>query len=436
MLRYYTLFLFLSFSITINAQQELSLAFMDDLFQSNKTNPALMTAQKISIALPSVYYNILHTGGSFNDLIRKNAEGNKVLDLSQILNNLKDNNYLKTNFDVETLSFGIKANQHLQFNFSHTTKLNGFLNYPNTLPELIWNGNAQYVGLKVAFGPDVQLTAYHEFAFGAAYKWNKISFGAKLKYLSGVGDISTPKTKATLLTSSDGFDLNFDTDYQINTSSFLEVASVIDYNFNFSDVKFSKLFTKNTGLAFDFGFHAALSDKLQISASVIDLGKINWKENNKTYTSTENFIYDGLDITDIIKADSISFDGTLDTLDKLFSFQETNPNYATSLPTKFYLTGKYQFDEHWQFAASLYGEKYRSTFSPGLALSARYKLNEILTVGMVYAVRNNTYTNIGLNAVLHLGPVQIFALSDNIVGALVPFNSTNTNGRLGLNLVF
>ncbi|HHH50286.1 MAG TPA: hypothetical protein ENK52_04835, partial [Saprospiraceae bacterium] len=353
---------------------------MDNLFQSNRTNPAFRIDKKVIIGLPNIYYNLSHTGVSFNDLISTNAEGNKLLDVDQILNNLEDDNYLKTNFELETLSFGIKAGEHLQFNFSHTAKLNAYLNYPNTLAELIWNGNAQYIGKKVEFGPDVQLTAYHEFAFGATYQWQNISFGAKLKYLSGVGDISTPKTKAALLTSADGFDLNFETDYQINTSSFLAVESIIDYQLKFSDVNFSKLFSKNTGLAIDLGIDVAIGDKLKLSASVLDLGKINWTENTKTYTSKENFIYDGVDITDIIKSDSVSFEGTLDTLDELFGFQESNLSYSTTLPMKFYLSGKYQFNEHWQFGASLYGEKFRETFSPSLALSARYKLNELLTV--------------------------------------------------------
>ena len=439
---YNTFFFVLAFNICF-AQNNLSLHFMQDIWQSNQTNPAILTNQKFTVALPSIGFNLNHTGASFNDLIITNSEGVKVLNAAPILSQLKTDNFIGTGLSVQTLGFAVRLGD-FQIGLQHGTKVHSFLDYPSTLAKLIWEGNAQYIGETVLFGPDFSFFSYSELALSGAYQLGNLSIGGRIKYLNGLGDISTVRNEISVYTEPEAFDLTFQTDLLINSSSFLDIQGLTDLTVDFSDISFGKLFTKNTGLAFDLGAQLQVNDQLILSASVTDVGKINWKENVKNYQSEGSFTYEGLDITQIIRADSVSFEGTLDTLDQLLDFTETNESYSTSLPTRFYLSGLYQLNDRWQLGAMVFGERVPTASSgninekinPAFALSGRAIINEYVSVGAVYSYRNNDFTNLGLNLRVAYGPVQFYALTDNIAGAFLPLNNRKTSGRLGLNLVF
>ena len=72
--------LFLSFCVLtfsgLFAQQELSLHFLRNTWQSSKTNPAFITDHKVHYGLPNLYYNIAHTENDIhNPKSNKNNSG-------------------------------------------------------------------------------------------------------------------------------------------------------------------------------------------------------------------------------------------------------------------------------------------------------------------------------------------------------------------------
>ncbi|MEL6926137.1 MAG: DUF5723 family protein, partial [Bacteroidota bacterium] len=103
---------------------------------------------------------------------------------------------------------------------------------------------------------------------------------------------------------------------------------------------------------------------------------------------------------------------------------------------KYYLSGSYQLDDRWELGLVLYGLQFNNQFQPAVALSARARLDDYFTVGASWALRNNSPLNIGLNMTFHYGPLQVFAVTDHVVGAFTPFNSRSTSGRIGLGLLF
>ncbi|MFT5166625.1 MAG: hypothetical protein ACI8P3_001857 [Saprospiraceae bacterium] len=432
--KFFFVFFFASTLYSLSAQQELSLHFLRDTWQSSKTNPAFMTDFKVHYGLPNLYFNITHTGPSYNELVVTSTNGENVLDVSAILNTLSENNQLFTSFEVETtsVSFGIK---NMRFSFNHALKFNAFLDYPKDLVELAWNGNSQFIGETIKFGPDFQAFAYNEFGLGAAMKFLNVSAGLRLKILTGIGDVSTERTAASLYTDPDIYQLTFDTDYRLNSSSFLAYDGDGEFSLDFGEFSFDRITSPNIGFAVDLGASIQLK-KLEISASIIDLGGIKWNENISNYTSQGSYTYDGLDISDIINDDDVSFEETLDTLTDIFDFQESSESYSTMLPTKIYLSGTYKVNDLFKVGGLFYSEVYRGTVFPAFAASASVNLGKVFSVGAVYAIRNKTYDNVGLNATLKLGPVQIFAVTDNIVAAFQPYDSRNVNARIGLNMVF
>lgn len=436
MLKRLLFILFLTSSVcSLFAQQELSLHFLRNTWQASKTNPAFMTEHKFHVGLPSLYFNVSHTGPSYNDVVVKSTNGENVLDISRVLNSLSDENQLFTNVELETVSvaFGIK---NIRFSINHAVKLNSYLNYTKDMVELAWNGNSQFIDQTITIGPDFQTFAYNEFGLGAAMKFLNVSAGARLKVLTGIGDASTSRDDATLYTDPDIYQLTFNTDYRINSSSFLAYNQNGDFELDFGEMSAKQLFTQNLGIALDLGASIKLSEKLEISASIIDLGSIKWKKNTTNYISEGAYTYEGLDISDIVNDESISFEETIDTLAEIFDFDEVSESYTTMLPTKFYLSGNYQINDIFEVGGLFYSEIYRGKLFPAFAASASMSLGKIASVGAIYAVRNSTYNNIGLNATVKLGPVQIFAVTDNIMAAFQPYDSRNANARLGINLAF
>ena len=59
-----------------------------------------------------------------------------------------------------------------------------------------------------------------------------------------------------------------------------------------------------------------------------------------------------------------------------------------------------------------------------------------LSLGASYAIRHKRFDNLGLNMSVKLGPVQIYAVTDNLITAIKNYDSSTMNLRFGLNLVF
>ena len=428
------LILSLLFVSSAFAQQELGLHFMKDIWQSSKTNPAFTSQAKVHFSIPSMYYNISHTGASYNDFVITNENGENVLDIGAVIDQMDDNNQLFTTVETETFSFSIGI-KNLKLSFNHAIKFNTFMDYPKELVQLAWNGNSQFIDQTISIGPDLQAYAYNEFGIGLAGKISDISVGGRLKLLTGIGDLSTERTKAEVYTDPDVYQLTFDTDYLINTSSFFRYDGGNDFEIDFGDASFNDVFASNFGTAIDLGASFKLGN-VDISASVIDLGFIGWKKNTVNYYSKGTYTYEGVDISGIIRDDSLSFEGALDSIGEVLDFKETYNNYSTMLPAKVYLSASYALGQNWNFGGLFYTEIYRGKVYPAFAASARAKFGNILSIGATYAIRNKRYDNFGLNAIVKLGPVQLFGVSDNIISAFQPYDSRNANLRFGLNLLF
>lgn len=427
-----------SLSTSLSAQQELATHFMRDIWQSSLSNPALTTGKKLEIGLPGFYLNAAATGVNFGDLVRTDPDGVNRINIPEVIANLDDDNYFLTDIEIQTLRLAVELSG-LQLSFHHAVHTNAYFNYPKGLAQFVFLGNGGFVGETLELGPDLQLTAYNEFALGVAKKFGKLGLGARLKFLTGIGNVSTERSEISLYTDEDIYQLKLNSDVLLNSSSFLRVNDLANFDFTLGVDGFSgsDIFTKNNGFAFDLGLTYELTDKLQIAASVRDIGNINWKENVVNYTSNLDLEYDGV-IIDSLLSDNVSIplSETLDSLEEVLDFSETNKTYRTSLPIKSYLSASYTLSDTWTFGALLHTTSFRNNTDLAVALSARAKLNKLLTVGASYAFRNQRYDNLGLNLSLHLGPLTIYGMTDNILTAVQANNSQNVNLRTGLNLSF
>lgn len=431
---FFTLFL-VSVCGILFAQPQQGLHFMRHTYQASQTNPAMLPDSGLVVSLPNFYTHLETTGPSFGELIT-NENDNVFFNVNQALSALEDENTLRNNTSIETIgvSFGLGP---VRLGIGHATRFSSFIKYTDDVAKLIWEGNGNYIDQTLDIGNDIQVTGYHELALAASYKIKGVTIGGRAKYLSGIGDISADKNDASLYTDPDIYQLTVNSDYRLNTSSYLDFASVNHFStdINFGKLTGKNLFSTNGGFAFDLGAKVELG-KLNLAASLVDFGQINWNENTENHQTNGTFVYDGLDFTNAIVGNGESFGNALDTLEAIFAVTTTTNEYSTELPQKMYLSAAYQFNDVWLFGASYYNETYRDQSATGISLGAQAGLWKFLTLGANYSIYNDNVANIGLNATAKYGPVQVLLASDNVLGVFDLDNTKYTNVRLGANLIF
>lgn len=434
------LFLLCLSATLLPAQQELGLHFLPGVMQSTKTNPAFVPEENFIIGLPSGQFNFFHTSGSINDLLDTSPDTASNLNVNNWINLLEGDNVLNTNVEVETFRIFYRVGK-LGLSLNHAAKLNTNFEYSDDYVRLLGEGNAQFAGDTVTFGPRIQMDAYHEVGLGLAYAINdRINLGVRAKYLGGIGNISTDRSRIALYTDDDFYQISIDSDYSLNTTNFISYSDTSFFDLNFPDnYVLTNVFSQNNGFAFDLGIDWQVTKQLSVAASVVDIGKINWKENALTYRSNSKESFEGIaiDFPSVLRGEIAEFSSSIDTIDfnNLFNFEEAPNGYSSTLPTKLYLSANYQINDRFRVGGLYHAEFYQGEQRNAFALNVNAKISKMLSVGGIYAYRFDRLDNLGLNVRFDLGPVQIFASTDNVLAAVRPYSSTNTNGRVGINLV-
>lgn len=421
------------------AQMDLGSNMLRRSWQGYQTNPAQFPLENgVLVSLPSLYSNTLVENITYNDLFGTNADGENVLTIDPALDKLAPDNLIRQNIDIETFGLGVALGP-VALTFGHRLRFNGFLQYPRELPELIWNGNAQFIGQTINISPDLDLFNYHEFALGLSYQLSEaFSFGVRAKYLSGVGTITTERTRLELTTDEEFYELSLDSDFLLHTSNSLRYNGFEDISadINFGNFNADRFLSSNNGLAFDIGVALNLGP-LALQASVLDLGgTINWEEDVTNYALTGTQAYQGLDLVDQILEDTASFAAIIDTLEAIYQPDSTARAFSSNIGTSAFVGGDLSITRLLTVGAVVFFEEYRDDFRTAAALRASIQATPMLRLGGFYGLRNNRFDNLGLNAELKLGPVLLLAATDNVLTAFRPKDSHQANVRLGFNLLF
>jgi hypothetical protein len=426
-------------SSVVHAQIDLSTYTLSDTWQANQLNPAFGARfSGLQIGLPGVRNDLGLSNLTFNDFVRSESDGNYV-DADVAIAQLDPlDNVLTERLDLETVGVGIGLGGFF-VSLQHRLRYVAYVNFPQTLPQLIWQGNAQFIGQTIDFGPDFELNGYHEIALGGALPLGEnLRLGARVKLLSGIANTSTSSSELRLTTGEDNYDLLVEGDYRVNASGALQYNGFEDLglDFPFGRVSSDKLLGSNTGLAFDLGVDAQFG-ALELSASVLDLGgQIDWDKEVNNYTIDAARSYQGLDVVRDIFEDSLSFGGILDTLQREYEPTESSTAFSTELSTKYYFRIGYRLTEQLTIGGIFFGEQYRGAFDPAAALTGNYQVNNRLQVGALLAFRRDNFDNLGLNLAYRLGPLQLILATDNVITVFTPKNSTQTSLRVGASLNF
>jgi hypothetical protein len=429
----------------VQAQQELMLHSLSDVWHSNSTNPAFVPKDKhFVIGLPGIGLDGAHSGSvSYKDIFIKDGD-RTIIDFTNALAKLDPINTVNFDQRIETVSLGIRLPGKIWLQAGHANRLGGSITYPKALPSLIWDGNAQYIGQTIDIAIQTDIANWNEWSVGLARAFGPVQVGVRAKYLTGIASLLTDnnRQKATISTSDDIYQLSLSTNYAFYSSSLISAFDTAGLGFDIVLGKLKgKTFSTNTGLAFDLGIQYKLNEKITLDLSVLDLGGvITWKEKANYFASEGDYSYEGVTLpgADIINgSDSLDFATKLDTLNDIFNFKKTAQTFETSLPLRGYLGANFELSKRWSFGLNTYFQK-RSEAKATVAVgaSARFKPLKWISVGAMYSINERSAANLGLHFVFKPGPVQIYFASDNLSNAFSIKNTPAVNFRTGLSLIF
>ena len=442
----------LSAGFLIAAAQPGTLYFMKGIPQIKDLNPARPGIKKgFYISLPMFSKLDLESatnGWNYNDLIHKGTgtrADSLVIDLDLFISKLDKNNFLAESAALTFVEGGFKRDKNF-FGLSLSERVSGQLSIDRNLAQLIKYGNYPRQGQTIYSGRlGATIQQFHEIRFNFSRDVSKqLTVGFAAKALFGTGALhtggfyirnSSPLTGTTLDLTAVGR-VNISGPISVNHNQAGQITNITQHSGTSLGSYLGNL--GNPGFAADLGFAYRISTTTEVSASLIDLGVLLWRQNLTQVIENGQFTYSGVDLNDPTQAPP--YKPVLDKLGKdlsnAFTPDYSSDNFSTLLPTRFYLGIDHQLSEGISISGLARAGIVSNTVQTSFTAAANTLILEILSLSASYTVMRSGYDNAGLGAGLRIGPFQIYGAADNLFSILYPATASNLNLRIGINLLF
>ncbi len=436
--------------------------------QSYRLNPATQPQCRFFLGLPvvnSFYMETYNTSFGITDMLWNDPETGQVIypfhsdaALDEFLGMLDDENTLSLDLAISPISMGLGIKE-MYFTFDITFKIDQGLYYPSDffpvfIPRIPDGSTFDFSSL------GFQVTSYVEYAFGVSRKFmdDMLQVGIRPKLITGIGTISSTDNNITLDASTDIYELNSQMELQICAPGFIlpldeegdfDLSEGFIFDSTLSSVSdYRKLFMTNKGLGVDIGVHVKPIEGLTLSASLIDLGYIKWKEYVHTLTLEGSVEFNGIDIqTD---SDTSDFaENLLDSITNSFDFHTTSGEpFKTSLEPKLFIGGSYALLPKLDVGLLSRFDFTKSGTKANVMIHANWHPSSAFNLTANYSPFGGRASTFGLGFAVRGGPISFYTVADyrafrynlykyeSIPVFLAPSNRHRFNIQIGFNLVF
>jgi hypothetical protein len=426
-----------------HAQQNNTLFFMHSIPEANFVNPAVQIECGTFIGLPlisSFHMNIANSGFTAGKFLTLYTDNTISRNFDMETDGMPNRNYFLTEFHAVLLAVGIKRKDYY-YTFTVTEKNNAMIMYTPDLAAFSLRGEGEFEGQLLSLkGTNVVFNHLREYAVGISKEYSDaFTFGIKLKLLFGKLNYTTGKSSFGLFVEDGTRDLIFDFDAGYNSSMPWALSPEGPNTYRYQEVydaSFLRLMMngRNPGLALDVGFIYKYNADWTFSGSLLDLGTIWYRSNLSNYSLEGVYTHTG------------TFgDGRIDNTQLWPVFDELNANmnesltadpYFFMLDPRLYLGASYKMNKRYNLNVLLYNRFMPGKIQTGTTLSITTNADKAFRPSVSWSYMNNSPLNLGLGLAYGRKPIQLYFVSDNILGFVLPFATKNVNLRMGLNLRF
>ncbi|MDB2606488.1 DUF5723 family protein [Zobellia sp.] len=293
---------------------------------------------------------------------------------------------------------------------------------------------------------------------------NELTVGVRGKIYSSIFDFNSTKNEGTFVTTegvNNIYSSSIEADMELRTSGLNGLNDAVDEGTVGSTFGKRAFFGGNLGVGVDVGFTYQLNDQTVLTGSLLDLGFIYHSKDVKNYTLNGEATIEGIEI---ILPDAASdpnadfWQNLVDDIEDFVPFDDNSDSYIAFRPTKLYGSLRYNFGEHVdnrancacgvnasssraraKYTNSVGGQLYviNRPRGPQVAVTGFYqrRFGNFMSVKTTYTVDKFSYTNIGLGLSLQAGPVNIYAMADNLLSYGNLADSNYASFQLGLNII-
>ncbi len=425
----------------LEAQQNNTLFFMHSIPEANFVNPAVQLDCGVFIGLPvisSSHLNIANSGFTPGSMFTLYSDGSIQRKSNFNTEKLANHNYLLGEFHSTLFALGVRRNKDY-YSFTITEKNNSACLYTSDLIAFVLRGSGEFEGSSIGIqGTRLMMNHYREFAFGIARKRSDdLTLGLKLKILFGEFNLNTGNSAFNIYVENNTRDLTLNFDGGFNSSLPVALREESPGTYRFQEVYDAPLWKhlmnfRNPGLALDVGYIYRYNDRLVLSGSLLDLGLIYYRSNLSNYRIGGTYIYNG-PLGDA-SADEDYLEDFFDELNQNMNEEVTANPYLQFLDPRIYLGAAYKLNNRFDLNFLLYNRLLPAKLQTGATISLLTRADKRLRTSISWSYMNNSITNLGLGVAYGRRPLQLYLVSDNVLGFVFPFNVKNINLRAGINL--
>jgi len=429
---YKFILLFLLPTFVLKAQSQLSTYHFNEVVpQATFLNPAFMPRYKVTVGI-STFAAVNTDNVALEDIIRTNeVSGETVFNEDQFLSRLRDRNDFEV-YGNGSFIFGTKISKGYMTLAAGARGLS-IVDYSKEMADAFLRG---FVNEGVVLD-ELSGELYSTMEFSGSYAYpitKKLTVGARFKYINGIASVDLNDFDGEIFAGVDSALLIDARDVNIRTSG-IDAIEDGDYEQLF--------FSDNRGFGLDFGATYQLTDRITLSASMIDLGRIKWISGTTEYfVEPAQYSFEGFDLLDLIRKDEEEGEGNIidqeiDTLFALFDFEELDGiSYTTRLFSRFFIGGQYQLAEKHRFGATFYGQTFPNRFVGGFGLSYSINIAKLLDLMTGVSLIDGKIDNLNAGLSMQFPGLQIYATTDNILGAILPSRYSVLTAEFGINFNF
>ncbi|MDX1939274.1 MAG: DUF5723 family protein [Saprospiraceae bacterium] len=431
-LRNFILLFFLIAVSLLQAQRNLTLYNLSAVPQAFSLNPGRAPLSNVYVSLPLIGNINAHYSNSsftFGDLMLGGDDDENFFDsdFTDFLDILDDENRLNLDFNVSWLEFGFRVKQNF-FSFQASDYIQFQTDYPRDLFSLLNDVSQdtfdfQEKRIYELAGLGTNGSHFRSYGFGYTRVITpQLSAGVRFKILSGLANVSTLNQDLRLVNDLDNDYLAIEGRFDVFSSGLQMLSD--------DPTKYLRG-SGNRGFALDFGANYQVNDQIEVFASLLNMGRIHWK-NDLTYNAiaTGSVEFPTNDIDEF----EAEFDEFLDSLQNPADLPLAA--YKTRLPAMAYFGGNYFFRPNTSIGVLLNPRFYEGNTDWAFSLGLQHRVGKFLQAAINYSTYNKSAFNLGAGLALNAGPLQIYFASDNFLPIFNLEKAKNAQFNAGVNLAF